>query len=244
MARLSILAVFAHPDDEVLAAGATMARYAREGHDVHIAILGEGITSRFDTREDALQVEAAKQELDRLRSAIAQAARIVGAGSARSFPLPDNRFDSVDLLDVIKVVEKLKSEFNPDVVLTHHAGDMNVDHGVVTNAVLTAFRSLPGEKPCAILSGEVLSSTDYSIGVPGRSFEPNVWVPVSDEDVHKKVQAMSAYVSEARAFPHPRSKEAIESLATLRGAQCGVARAEAFRLLRSWGTLPGVGTSA
>lgn len=237
-----VLAVFAHPDDEVLAAGATIARYARLGHRVHVAILGEGVTSRFDSRQQALDSAEARQGLDRLRDTVTEASRILGAERCWTFQLPDNRFDSVDLLSVIKTVEDLKEQIRPSVVLTHHAGDMNVDHGVVTNAVLTAFRSLPGEPACQVLAGEVLSSTDYSIGVPGRAFEPNVWVPADRVDVERKMDALRAYAGEIRPFPHPRSVDAVECLTRLRGCQVGVDYAEAFRLLRAWGGLPGCGS--
>jgi LmbE family N-acetylglucosaminyl deacetylase len=238
---ITVLAIYAHPDDEVLAAGGTLARYARLGHRVHVAILGEGVTSRFATRQEGLASAGAQEELRKLHSTIAEASRILGAVRSWPYQLPDNRFDSVDLLSVIKIVEGLKEEVRPSVVLTHHPGDMNVDHGIVTNAVLTAFRSLPGEAPCQILAGEVLSSTDYSIGVAGRAFEPNVWVPLEATDVHKKKQALEAYAGEIRPFPHPRSVEAIEHLARLRGCQSGAAFAEAFRLLRGWGGMPGCG---
>jgi LmbE family N-acetylglucosaminyl deacetylase len=234
--------VFAHPDDEVLAAGAVMARYAREGHAVHVAILGEGLTSRSTTREEALASVEMKAGLEELRRTIRRAADILGCASTRSFPLPDNRFDSVDLLSVVKIVEELKAQVRPAIVLTHHNGDMNVDHGVVANAVLTAFRSLPGESHCQIYAGEVLSSTDYSVGVPGRMFEPNVWIPVGRADVEKKMKALEAYASEIRDFPHPRSSKSVEILAGLRGTQCGHPFAEAFRLLRGWGSLPGAGS--
>src|SRR5262249_22096639 len=148
----TVLAVFAHPDDEVLAAGATLARYARLGHAVYVAILGEGVTSRFATRQNAQASAEAQAELVRLRDRVAEASRLLGAERCWTYQLPDNRFDSVDLLSVIKVVEELKGQVRPSVVLTHHPGDMNVDHGVVTDAVLTAFRSLPGEPPCQILA--------------------------------------------------------------------------------------------
>jgi LmbE family N-acetylglucosaminyl deacetylase len=235
---MNILAVFAHPDDEVLAAGATMARYAREGHSVHVAILGEGITSRFVSRETALHSKNACADLDGLGNAIRQAAAILGARDSRCYGLPDNRFDSVDLLEVVKIVEGLKSEYEPSLVLTHHAGDMNVDHGIVANAVLTAFRSLPGERSCVLLAGETLSSTDYSIGLPGRMFEPNLWVPVERSDVDKKIASLRCYTSEVRDFPHPRCGDAVETLARYRGVQCGAPLGEAFRLLRGWGFLP------
>jgi LmbE family N-acetylglucosaminyl deacetylase len=238
---MNVLAVFAHPDDEVLAAGATMARYAREGHSVHVAILGEGITSRFQSRDAALDSGEAREALEHLKASVRRASTLVGARDSRCYSFPDNRFDSVPLLDVIKVVEELKAEVRPSIVLTHHAGDMNVDHGVVASAVLTAFRSLPDERPCAVLAGEILSSTDYSVGLPGRAFEPNLWVPVEEADLQKKIAALASYEGEIRDYPHPRSKQAVDSLARYRGAQCGVPSAEAFRLLRGWGFLPAVG---
>jgi LmbE family N-acetylglucosaminyl deacetylase len=239
---MNILAVFAHPDDEVLAAGATLSRYAREGHRVTIAILGEGITSRYASREAALADPNARDDLMRLQGMRSRAALALGQAHmvySRGFDLPDNRFDTVSLLSVIKIVEALAESEMPSVVLTHHPGDLNVDHGIVTEAVLTAFRSLPERRACQILAGEVLSSTDYSAGVPGRAFEPNLWVPVLAEDVDRKITALEEYRDEVRAFPHPRSPEAVESLARWRGAQAGVPFAEAFRLLRGWGTLPG-----
>jgi N-acetylglucosamine malate deacetylase 1 len=235
---LDVLAIFAHPDDEVLACGAVLARYAREGHRVVTAILGEGLTSRAGSREEALATAGMDDRLDDLRGDVERAGAEMGVAATRCFGLPDNRFDSVARLDVVKIVEELKGEFDPAVVFTHHGGDVNVDHGVVADAVMTAFRSLPGERGRTILAGEVLSSTDYSIGWPGRAFEPTVWVPVEAQDVLRKVRAMEAYGSEVRAFPHPRSAEAIEALAHVRGAQCGEPYAEAFRLLRSWGGLP------
>jgi N-acetylglucosamine malate deacetylase 1 len=238
---LTVLAVFAHPDDEVLACGAVLARYAREGHRVVTAILGEGLTSRADSREEALATDGMGERLDELREDVEQAGRELGVAETRCLDLPDNRFDTLARLDVVKLVEELKAEFDPDVVFTHHAGDVNVDHGVTAAAVMTAFRSLPDERPRTLLAGEVLSSTDYSIGWPGRAFEPTVWVPVSEEDVRRKVRALEAYGSEVRAFPHPRSAEAIEAAARVRGVQCGTEWAEAFRLLRSWGGLPGIG---
>jgi LmbE family N-acetylglucosaminyl deacetylase len=243
---MKILAVFAHPDDEVLAAGATIARYAREGHRVAIAILGEGITSRSPSREAALADAKAREDLARLQTMRTRAALALGPAhlvASRGFDFPDNRFDTASLLSVIKIVEELAEVEMPAVVLTHHPGDLNVDHGIVTEAVLTAFRSLPERRSCQILAGEVLSSTDYSIGVPGRAFEPNLWVPVSEDDLGRKIEALRTYESEVRTFPHPRSAEAVESLARWRGAQAGVAFAEAFRLLRGWGTLPGLAST-
>ena len=95
---------------------------------------------------------------------------------SRGFDLLDNRFDTVSLLSVIKIVEELAEADKPSVVLTHHPGDLNVDP-VSLRSGLTAFRSrragaVPGPRRRGALS------TDYSAGVPGRAFE-RTSLPVS-----------------------------------------------------------------
>src|SRR6266852_5261101 len=136
----SVLIVAAHPDDEILGCGGTMARLAREGHEVRIAILAEGMSSRYARREDADQ-----QQLQNLHSRAKQAADKVGAKELVLCKLPDNRLDTVPLLDVVKLVEELIARFQPEVIYAHHPGDLNVDHGVVHRAVLTATRPISGQ---------------------------------------------------------------------------------------------------
>jgi LmbE family N-acetylglucosaminyl deacetylase len=222
-----VLVVAAHPDDEVLGCGGTIARLAGEGRSVHIAILGEGITSRAERRE---QADAAA--LRRLHADARAAGDLLGATGVSLFSLPDNRFDTVPLLEVIKIVEGLIAEHRPAVVYTHAAGDLNVDHGVIHRAVLTATRPLAGGCVREVLAFEVASSTEWAFGQFGGGFQPTVFVDIADT-LERKCAAMARYESEARAFPHPRSAEALRAIARRWGSVGGVPSAEAFELVRA-----------
>ncbi len=221
-----VLLVVAHPDDEVLGAGASVHRLVAElGATVHVVVLGRGAAAR-DGRNAALGQSANERD--------AEAARLCLGYQTLSFhDLPDNRFDSVPLLDIVKIVEKEKAAFGPEVVLTHHAGDVNVDHQLTCRAVVTATRPLEGERVRTLLSFETPSSTEWQAANHPLPFRPNVYFSVSGEDLHAKVEAMECYALERRASPHPRSARALEALAAWRGSTIGCEYAEAFMLLRS-----------
>jgi N-acetylglucosamine malate deacetylase 1 len=222
-----ILVVAAHPDDEVLGCGGTLARLAKEGHEVHIAIMGEGITSRHRHRDaaDATQVSL-------LRGHAETAARKIGAAGVVFFKLPDNRLDTVPLLDVVKLVEELVQKFKPEIIYTHHPGDLNVDHSVVHRAVITATRPVSDHVVREILAFEVPSSTEWSFQRFEPSFRPNVFEDVSNT-LETKIAALSCYETETREFPHPRSPEALRAIAARWGSVGGCLAAEAFELVRS-----------
>ncbi len=224
---MNVLVIVAHPDDEVLGCGGTIARLAREGQDVYIAILGEGITSRFQHREQADQalVEA-------LRCRSRQVAELLGAKDLLTFVLPDNRFDTVPILDVVKIIEDLVDRLQPQVIYTHHGGDLNIDHVVVHRAALTATRPVAGHPVKEIYTVEVPSSTEWAFGHFQLAFKPNVFVDIS-ETLEIKIQAMQLYESEMQAFPHPRSPEALRAIAHRWGSVAGLKNAEAFELIRS-----------
>lgn len=222
-----VLVVAAHPDDEVLGCGATLARLADAGARVSILILGEGATSRQDERRPAEVADA----LEELSGSARRAAEVLGAREVWTEGLPDNRFDTVALLDVVKRVEAAKARANPTLVLTHHAGDLNVDHQVTQRAVLTAFRPLPGEEPADLYAFEVLSSTEFAGPAAGSAFLPDTYVDV-EATLERKVEALRCYASEVRPDPHPRSPEAVRHLAAVRGRQVGRRAAEAFVCLR------------
>ncbi|MBI4617576.1 MAG: PIG-L family deacetylase [Planctomycetes bacterium] len=228
---MRVLVVAAHPDDEVLGCGGTVARWAEEGREIGVWILGEGVTSRYETRQAG--TERGANDLAEVREHAARAASILGAAGCRVVGLPDNRFDSVDLLEVVKEVESAKREFDPDVVLTHHPGDLNVDHRVCHQAVATAFRPLPGERWSKILSFEVSSSTEWQLPGAGSPFVPTEYVELAEGHMEKKLAAMAAYAGEIRDWPHARSREALRALAKSRGSQAGCALAEAFALERA-----------
>lgn len=224
---MNILVIAAHPDDEVLGCGGTLSLDSA-GHEIRIVILGEGITSRTSRRADA-----SPAQLDDLKEEARQAAAILGARSVDFGGLPDNRFDELALLEVVKQVEHWVGVHRPDVIYTHHGGDLNVDHGITFRAVLTATR--PGASASRvkkILAFEVPSSTEWAFRRVEPPFRPNVFVDIT-ETLDRKIDAMRQYHGELRPSPHPRSPEKIRSLAEHRGAASGVRYAEAFELIRS-----------
>jgi LmbE family N-acetylglucosaminyl deacetylase len=224
---MKVLVVAAHPDDEVLGCGATIARLAQEGHEIHIAILAEGITSRYSQR-----AEADPSLLRDLHADSRQAASMLGAVDVSLHGLPDNRLDTVPLLDVIKIVEALIDKISPSRIYTHHGGDLNIDHAVVNRAVLTGTRPVPGCPVREIYLFEVPSSTEWAFQQFENSFRPNTFVDV-EQTLEVKIRAMACYRSEARAFPHPRSAEALRAGARRWGSVAGCEAAEAFQLVRA-----------
>ncbi len=224
---MSVLVVAAHPDDEILGCGGTMARLSREGHEVRIAIVAEGMSSRYAQREDADQ-----QQLKHLHARAQQAANKVGAKELVLCKLPDNRLDTVPLLDVVKLVEELITRFRPEAIYTHHPGDLNVDHGVVHRAVLTATRPVAGQWVREIYAFEVPSSTEWAFQRLEPVFRPSVFVDIA-ETLDTKLEALACYDTETRKFPHPRSAEALRAIAARWGSVAGLPAAEAFELIRS-----------
>jgi LmbE family N-acetylglucosaminyl deacetylase len=224
---VKVLIVSAHPDDEVLGCGGTIARHADAGDQVQVLIMAEGATSR-QLHRDRVQ---ASEELSALEEAAKTAGKILGAVGVELLDLPDNRLDSLDRLDLIKQTENRIGCYQPEVIYVHHAGDVNVDHRRLHEAVTTACRPTPGQQVRRILSYEVASSSEWQLPGSGPAFTPNWFVDISGQWDRKR-EALLAYASEMRAWPHARSLEALEHLARWRGAQVGVEAAEAFFLLR------------
>jgi LmbE family N-acetylglucosaminyl deacetylase len=220
---MNILAICAHPDDEVLGCGGTLARHAAAGDQVAVCFMTDG--------EAARTTVAADNALNRQLAAKA-AASVLGVQIADFGKFPDNRLDTIALLDLARHVEKLALEHQPDIVYTHHGGDLNVDHRLTFQAVLTAFRPLCASGAVeSIISFEVSSSTEWSSPEIGLSFVPNHFVDIS-RTLDRKISAMECYRQEMRSPPHPRSANALRALAAWRGAASGIDAAEAFVLVR------------
>jgi len=219
-----VLIIAAHPDDEVLGCGGTAARLAHEGYEVFSAILGEGVTSRDVSR----QREKREDQVAELKAHIREANEIIGVREVFTFDLPDNRFDSVDLLDVVKIVEGLKHQVKPEIIFTHYHQDLNIDHRVTYDAVLTATRPMRGEIVKEIYAFEVLSSTEWHFPL---SFNPDCFYDIH-ETLKAKEEAMAAYPGELRSFPHPRSLKGIRLQAEAWGMKTGLLFAEAFKTIR------------
>jgi LmbE family N-acetylglucosaminyl deacetylase len=223
-----VAVIAAHPDDEVLGCGGTMARHAREGRSVHVLLLADGETSRAqadDANQGSERVEARK-------AAAFAACEILGCASVQVLALPDNRLDGLDLLDIVWRIESFIALHAPSTVLTHHAGDVNVDHRMVHDAVVAACRPMPEHPVRELLFFETASSTEWRPPGSAPVFAPNWFVDISDT-LAAKLDALRAYQSEMRPFPHARSIEAVQALAAWRGATVGVVAAEAFMLGRT-----------
>lgn len=218
---MNILAVAAHPDDEILGCGGALARHAAEGDEVHILIVAEGATSR---------AEGSSADVRALQDAATSAAGVIGAESPRFLGLPDNRLDTMALLDIIQQIEAVVRETTPQIVYTHHGGDLNLDHRIVHQAVVTACRPLTGSTVRRLYAFEAPSSTEWSPSSIGAAFDPTHFVGITDFLTVKKT-ALECYEMEMRPFPHPRSAEAVTALAQIRGSHVGLAAAEAFEVI-------------
>lgn len=224
-----IMIVAAHPDDELLGLGATMHKLIKEQSvQTRVIILGEGITSRSDARDTELW----KETLEKHHRNVETARQLIGYHSVQAYNFSDNRFDSHALLDIVKVVEHEKEQFRPHFIFTHHGGDLNIDHQMTFQAVMTATRPMEGEPVKAVFTFETPSASEWQAACDPRYFMPNLYIEISEIDLRAKCNAMAAYEFESRAFPHPRSSEALKILAQFRGYTVGKRLAEAFQLVR------------
>lgn len=220
-----VLVIAAHPDDEILGVGGTIAKHVKNGDECYGVILGEGMTSRFSQRDkaDFNQVELLHQDTY-------SAAKIIGYKQIFLENLPDNRFDSVDLLHIIKIIEKYIDEINPQIIYTHFKGDLNIDHRKTFEAVLTATRPIGEYCVKEIYCFETVSATEWNFQ-SSDYFKPNYFVDISDT-LDIKLNAIQLYKSEMREFPFPRSVENLKYCAKRWGSVTGTNSAEAFEVIR------------
>ena len=217
-----ILIVAAHPDDEVLGCFGTVARLINEGYEAYTLILGEGKTSREAQRN------IDNHELDILKNEIKNANDIIGIKEVFIKEFPDNRFDSVALLDIIKAIDEIKQQIQPDIIFTHYKDDLNIDHQVTYNAVITSTRPMEDESVKEIYSFEILSSTEWNYPL---TFSPDVYFDI-EKTLDLKLKAMKEYKSELREFPHPRSLDGISLNSKYHGMRVGKNNVEAFKSVR------------
>lgn len=216
----TVLVVAAHSDDEAIGCAGTIAKHVNSGDSVHIIFMTNGVSSRLSQ---------GNSEVKRIHSS-QRSAELLGVTSIQQFDFPDNSMDSVPLLSVAKVVEKAVDEIKPEVVYTHHIGDLNIDHQITHKAVMTACRPQPKFCVKEIYAFEVLSSTEWNTP-EYLPFTPNVFADISDY-IGLKKQALTVYEEEMRDAPHSRSIINIMRLAAVRGNSVGKAYAEAFMAIR------------
>lgn len=216
-----VLVVAAHTDDEALGCGGTIARHVAEGDIVYAVFMADGVFSRTvcDQVDFARRMQAAEN-----------AKVILGIKEYFYLGLPDNRMDSIPLIDVVQKLEPIIDRLKPNIVYTHHHGDLNVDHRITHQAVMTACRPLPESSVRAIYAFEVMSSTEWATPTQ-EPFLPNYFVDISAH-LSTKNDALDAYRVEMRKAPHSRSMQHLSSLASHRGETVGVLAAEAFVSIR------------
>ncbi|MHA1284346.1 MAG: PIG-L deacetylase family protein [Promethearchaeota archaeon] len=218
-----ILIIGAHPDDEILGCGGTIAKLAIY-NDVYTLLLGKGIMAR--------EIQNYEQLLEDLRRNSIKAQKFLGIKNFFFENFPDNKFDTVPLLNIIKKVEEHINKIKPDIIFTHHHSDLNIDHRLTFEAVLTACRPQPNFINLDIYSFEIPSSTDWQIFTEEKIFKPNVFIDISDS-IEKKMDALKFYKSEMREYPHSRSIKGIKLMAQDWGRKFGKKYIEAFELIRS-----------
>ena len=219
----TIMVIAAHPDDEILGCGATLVKLKKEKKKIHALVLGEGMTSRG---------EEYKEKINELKECTNKSSKIIGIDKIYFENLPDNKFDSIPLLDIIKIVERYITKIKPDIIFTHHKGDLNIDHRLTYQAVLTACRPRIGFKHPTIYSFEIPSSTECNAIGYENIFTPNYFVNISKTEMEKKKEALKEYKIEMQKYPSSRSIEGVEIMARDWGRKIGVEYAEAFELVR------------
>ena len=221
---MSVLCIAAHPDDEVLGVGGTLARHAANGDNVHICILSDGVTSRYE------ETVAADEEIQQRQQRAKRAAETLGA-TVSLHGFPDNSFDTVPLLDIVQTIEQEIADHNPNIVYTHHYGDLNIDHELTCRATITATRPLPDSDLDRVLAFETLSASEWSVPSPNNAFQPTSFVDISDY-LDIKTEALSVYETELREPPHPRTVDTVQKNAEVWGSKAGVSAAEPFEVIR------------
>ena len=215
-----VLVIVSHPDDEVLGCGATIAKHIKNGDKAQVVFLADGFSSRDDS--DSRDGSAEKSS------------KILGCEKPIFLNFPDNQLDAVPLLEIVKKLEEVINDFQPNIIYTHHIGDLIIDHQITHKAVMTSCRPQPNFCVKEIYSFETLSATHWQSSSMGNAFIPNYFVNV-DGFMSKKIEALQCYDEEMRDYPHVRSYESVENLAKFRGNLVGIKNAEAFcveRLIR------------
>lgn len=216
---MNYLVIAAHPDDEVLGAGATIHKLTQEGSQVAVAIMVRQAAARKDL---SLTLSSDEEE----------ALAILGSKKTYHADFPNIKMNTVPHIELVQFIENCIVDFKAEAIITHHPSDTNNDHVMTSYAVQAACRlfqrSAQVSRLKELLYMEVASSTEWSMDSTANRFIPNYYVEIGKEGVEVKIKALSAYKGVMRQYPHPRSKEALEGLAAYRGAQSGCCYAEAF----------------
>lgn len=220
-----ILVIAAHPDDEVLGCGALLANAVESGGNVKVVFICEGSSCRYESSKSEAAQKAIKLRTEKAIKALS----VLGVTDYEFFDLPCGKLDQYPILKLNKTIEKMVSSYRPDDIYTHSFVDANSDHRRIIESVIIATRPGALNFVGRILSFEILSSTEWGFK---EAFNPNVFFSVTEDKLKLKLEALSCYGTEIKAYPFSRSLEGVETLARYRGMQSGVHYAEAFHLVR------------
>lgn len=216
------LFVVAHPDDEVLGAGATIHKLVGKGHLTSVCILSSEANARKN-----------RPATSDLFKDLANSNNILGVDRLFAGEFPNIELNTVPHLTLVQFIENAILEVKPDFIFTHHPSDLNNDHHHTSIACQAAARVFQRNNKLDSLRDflfmEVQSATEWGMNKAMNDFAPNTFVQVGEEGIDKKIEALSQYRGVMRNYPHPRSPEAIKGLAAYRGSQSGLAYAEAFQ---------------
>ena len=222
-----VLIIAAHPDDDILGCGGYISKNNNKGEVFKVIFLAEGSTCRFSSKDEV----AALNEVIYRNNLAKKSLESLNISDYEFFNLPCGRLDQIDIIEINKIIENVVKEYKPSIIFTHSDSDVNNDHRIIFNSTLMATRPTQGSSVETIYSYEVLSSTEWSFV---RSFSPNVFIELTEDDIENKWLALSHYVTEIKSYPFPRSKIGVEVLAKYRGMQSGFCYAEAFQLIREF----------
>lgn len=225
---MKVLVIAAHPDDEVYGVGGTMVKHAQNGDEVYVCMLTEGVTTQYCNIKDKIQLS---NLIEQKKNESLKAARILGIKEIFFFNLPDMKLDTIAHSEINQPIEECIANLLPEIVYTHHWGDVNKDHRLAFESTMVAVRPALKNPIKKVLIYETPSSSEWNVPILTNQFLPNVFVDISDV-LDIKIQAMKAYKSELRPFPHPRSIEAVTTYAKKRGLEVGKKVVECFMLIR------------
>jgi LmbE family N-acetylglucosaminyl deacetylase len=224
-----LLVIAAHPDDDILGCGGLLAKYSKK-IVIKVIFIAEGTSCRYTATEMSAKKTVIEDEIEKRNSYGIKALKYLGINSVGFKNFPCGRLDKINAIEINKYIEGEIKNFKPDTILTHSANDINLDHQIVFKSAFTAVRSALDSKVKNFICFEVLSSSEWSLENP---FSPNYFIPLSIEDLTKKVNALEIYESEIRNYPHSRSAEGIKTLAKYRGMQSGTKYAEGLKIIRT-----------
>lgn len=217
--KKKILVVAAHPDDEVLGCGGTIFKLASQGNKIFIVFLSDGVSSR---RSNILNEEINFRKDNAIKSC-----KILKVSNYFFENLKDNSFDSEPILKITKIIEKYIYKLKPDIIFTHSKSDLNIDHKITNQSVVTACRPQKKMPVSELYFFEILSSSEWNFSDTEMTFKPNYFVDIS-KSINKKIKALKEYKKELRNWPHPRSIEGVKTLSKFRGMSSNLLNAEAF----------------